>query len=191
MRRVTIRLSIAAITFAVGLLIASLPHFVPKRRAILSEPNVEAPPTVTLDQAPYEVYPEATTTDDFDQFWSEFKSAVARDDKETFYALVHCNEFSWEPSSLKLNYKLSAHVLNYYHVIKNYDEFARNYSDIFPDFVKRAILTREPQRGNSASEYSIEWVEGKGRYKSAFTLMFSKVEGKGYKFMGMLEGPGY
>lgn len=191
MRRMTLRLGIAALTCAVGLVIVSLTHVLPKLKAIFSEPNVEAPPLASLDQAPYEVYPEARTTDDFDQFWSEFKSAVARDDKEKLYTLVHCNEFSWDAGEVNLKDKRSAEISDHYRVIRNYDDFARNYSKIFPAFIKRAILSRQPMKSNGFGGYDVQWVEGKGRYKEFYTLMFFNNEDYGYKFMGALVGPGY
>lgn len=126
-------------------------------------------------------YDDSWTTDDFEQFGAEFKSAVRSDDKEKLFSLTLHKQFSWEERGLRLSSKPND---NYYYFIKSYDEFLRDYQKIFSAQIKREILNGKFIE-STKQFYSLEWQT----QEASYTLMFQYIEGKGYKFTGLLMGP--
>jgi hypothetical protein len=191
MKRIARHVAIASLTFIVGLSCVLLPATLSQLKGYFEEPVVEAPSMVVNDDPKrcHEVYEESRAPDDFGQFWSEFKSAVSRDDRERLYELTAHDEFSWEPGDIKLHHKLCGESGDYYFVIKNFDDFSQSYDQLFTASVKKQILKQTPLLDNQHF-HGISWLEGKGRYRTSSFLEFSDSKGRGFKFIGALMGPG-
>lgn len=189
MRRISLRIGTAALAFAVGLSSALLPGFAPRSMKFFGEPAADVP-AAAMNGVSYrclESYDVTRTTDDFGQFWAEFKSAVARDDRERLYALTEHGEFEWTTGGLSLGRHACGKSSLYYFLIRDYDEFDRNYELIFTPEVREAILTGAPEPFGSQT-YNL-YFEGDARgRREKLVLEFGKFRGAGFKFDGM--GPG-
>jgi hypothetical protein len=186
MRRITFGIATAALTFLLGSSCVFLFGFVPELREFFEEPAPDVPPVVLKDDSYrcLEFYDEARTPENFDQFWSEFTSAVRQDDKEKLYALTEHGDFSWVTGGLKLSRRMCGDSPYYYYFIRDYDEFSRNYELIFNRTFKEAILTRTPEVSGPYA-YSIYGEDGTGRRLKTFTLTFSNYKREGFKFVGL------
>lgn len=192
MRRITLRLAAASLTFAIGSISVWFPQLVPQLNLLSGKSEADSLLAAPSDAVAYEraeYYPDARTTDDFKQFWAEFKAAVRRDDKKALYALTTHNDFTWHPKSLKLHYK----TREGYYAIRSYEEFAQSYPDIFPSALKQAILTKKPEKPDPRLDYytllwteKLSWVEKKERSNWTCLLMLTRNSESGYKLDGAL-----
>jgi hypothetical protein len=192
MKRIARRIGVASLTFAVGLTCVLLPAVVSQVRGFFEEPVVEPPPlALKSDELKcLEFYDEANTPDDFGQFWSAFKAGIGQNDREKLYPLIAHDGFSWEPGGIYLPIKTCGEYDPYYptYLIKNFDQFSRNYELLFPDSFKKAILTQAPTYEGDSS-YVLGWADRKGPHRGSFSLYFQNTDGRGYKLVGALMGP--
>ncbi|MBS1807851.1 MAG: hypothetical protein JST84_06650 [Acidobacteria bacterium] len=98
--------------------------------------------------------PAKPKADPFAAFWSEFKTAVAKDDREAVVSLT----------------KLPMYLAN---KEQSKDGFLKLYASLFPKKVKTCFATAKPVKEYNSDSYSVFC--GKSIY------VFSRVEGK-YKF---------
>jgi hypothetical protein len=137
---------------------------------------------------------ETPTTEDFQQFWSTFRTAVQTDDKDKVYSLTtRCNLTWWNWYHLGLTLRsreyleslyagnldvYEIHAVNNRLVFQTKQEFLDSYGIIFNADTKRHLLQRTPTQTASGA-YDIQWRDQGLNY-----LSFRNVAGVGYKFLG-------
>jgi hypothetical protein len=137
---------------------------------------------------------EIPTTPDFQQFWSNFRAAVERDDKEKLYSLTARCDFrwwNWWGKGLHLRTRefldafysgdFTAHnspSVNATLVFQTKQEFVDSYGIIFNVDTKRHLLDGRATQ-TAAGLYDIRWRDDGLNY-----LSFRNVAGVGYKFIG-------
>ena len=181
MRRKILWLTVAVLTFVVGLAIAWLVNIYqqPKEQSEVSPVN--------LDYMREGYCRESETTHDFEKFWTEFQSAVRTNDKVKLFSMIATCKFKWpsEELGLKRTEKLKTSHDYFFKFFKfeKQDELVRNYDRIFAKKIKGEILECVSPKGRDKS-YLIEWMDQYG----SFTLDFTD-SGSGFKFVGLEEGP--
>ncbi|MBV9924468.1 MAG: hypothetical protein JOZ96_05450 [Acidobacteria bacterium] len=191
MRRTALRSLIAAVAFAAGLACAKLPAASAALGEFFAEPVVEAP-AMHLSAEQWkclEFYEESHTPSDFKEFWAEFKSALARDDRARLYELTAHESFAWEAEVLTLPHKTCwadrpewLWTPGTEYVIKNRAQFSRNYDRIFTRALKGASAAREPLP-NWPDSYIMTFSESGDPDVPFRTVRFAD-DGRGYKFTG-------
>lgn len=197
MKQVTVRFVAIAIAFAIGVACdwggRALYH-----QAVEMPPErlAEVSPVLNVSRAmryeDWDFYNEPLTTNNLNDFWSEFQSAVRSDNKGKLFALTLHYKFIWSIGNLKLGFRsgspLSSPGLEghgYFYVFKSYDEFLRNYQILFSKTIKKPILNGTPNRSSLECDcYEIKWADD-ANYK----LLFEYIEGVGYKFTGLVVEP--
>ena len=114
--------------------------------------------------------PIRQTGDKFTQFLTEFKAAVAKDDKEKLYTMVSPDKFLWE--GLNKGF------------IDSKDKFMKNYPSMFTKAIKEKITSGKLVKFQGGN-YSIEWTEKEVDY----SLDFIPEKDGSYKFYGLSVTP--
>ena len=195
MRRKILWLTVAGLTFVVGLAVAWFVNVSQK-----PEEQSEVSP-INLDHMRESYCNRSETPHDFEQFWTEFQSAVRTDDKAKLFSMIEVCNFDWQESWMerKLDLKTVDELYLKFQVVdmksiydlrtsnhyffEEQNDFIRNYDRIFTKRVKSEILENKSPKGSEQS-YFIEWLEKNG----SATLNFID-SGSGFKFVGLEIGP--
>jgi hypothetical protein len=192
MRRIV--LHSVAVLFLIGLASSVVGLFYLRR---VYDRNEDVGP-VRLDRKLGDYCTEASTTNDFDQFWSEFRTAVKSDNKDKLFAMVRACDFVWEGQPWKteptLKLKLADCVVGPLddcqpwgystgarQVFQNRTDFDKNYDRIFTKAITDGVLNGVPWE-ESEGRYDVSWEPAKNE---TLSLTFERLVGIGYKFSGL------
>lgn len=143
---------------------------------------------VRLDRTLGSYCTESSTTNNFQEFWGQFREAVAVEDKDRLFSLTRKCAFQWwDPPRLPLR---SADCipgpidcdLGYAggrQIFESQSDFDETYNRIFTKANRNRILNGTPWE--TGSGYAISWETNYGTY----SLKFDRVDGVGYKFSGL------
>jgi hypothetical protein len=134
---------------------------------------------------------EPQTTDDFQEFWREFRGAVGSEDKEKLFALIHTCSFNWWGPSLPLRdadcvpgpvegCQHHPYTLGGRGVFGSRNDFDMTYDRIFTKAIRTRIMDGSPWK--MCEGFAISW-ESDGNGTDSLT--FEKIKGVGYKFSGL------
>lgn len=146
---------------------------------------------IRLDRTLGSYCSEPQTTDDFQEFWREFRSAVGSEDKEKLFALIHTCSFNWWDTSLPLmnadcvpgmigDCDRSHYSYGGRQLFQSRKDFDLTYDRIFTKAIRARIINDTPWK--TCGGFLISW-ESDGGYGTDL-LIFDQVKGAGYKFSG-------
>ena len=147
---------------------------------------------VRLDRTLKSYCTEPSSTNTFQEFWSEFREAVRAENKDKLFSLIDTCSFTWwDQPTLPLAYAdcapgpnqdcyYPAHYLGGGQLFQSRSDFDKTYDRIFAKEFRAKMLTIAPWQV-SEERYSVSWEVA--MYET-YSLNFERIAGVGYKFTG-------
>jgi hypothetical protein len=193
MKHKLINVTVALMTFGLGVAVASLAYSTLRRDQYIEIPQQRLRSESCLEEE---------TPKEFSAFWLEFRSALQHEDKPKLFSMTRKCGFDWQPfagrplvkpleddsgyvpSQLRAPFEVST-TSSWGPNLRfgTYENFLENYEIIFSKSIRLRLLQSDPGPSTEC-QYAISW-----RERVLNHLCFERVDAMGFKFSGLTFEP--